>query len=288
MRFYLYKDIFSFHRDTYEILMRHEAQNVIILGNLIIGNAGTDKTGWRDPANWFMAAVSDDSGVLLTGLMTPPYNLTLHFTNNQFDDKALTCFIRGTEEAGILIPGLTAEKSLAERFAESYASAKEVKYSVSKNLRLYELLKVDSGISITGSLRLAKERDMAFLPYWIEAFNSDCFGHPPSVQSDPEHYRYEINTGKFYVLENNGIPVTITKITRELQSLCCIGYVYTPPYFRRNGYATSCVAALSKSCLKNGFSRCVLYTDLSNPVSNSIYQKIGYRQICDSSDIKFD
>jgi len=45
--------------------MCHEAQNVIPLGNIIIGNAGEDKTDWRDPINWFMATVSNDKGVLL-------------------------------------------------------------------------------------------------------------------------------------------------------------------------------------------------------------------------------
>lgn len=31
-------------------MMRHEAQNLIPLGNVIIGNEGKDKAGWRDPA----------------------------------------------------------------------------------------------------------------------------------------------------------------------------------------------------------------------------------------------
>ena len=77
MRFTLYNDVKNLYTDTYDILMRREAQNVIPLGNIIIGNAGTDKTGWRDPVNWFMAAVSDDKEILLTAVMTPPNNLTI-------------------------------------------------------------------------------------------------------------------------------------------------------------------------------------------------------------------
>jgi len=55
MEFKKYEDVKIFYKDTYEILMRHEAQNLIPLGNIIIGNAGEDTAGWRNPANWFMA-----------------------------------------------------------------------------------------------------------------------------------------------------------------------------------------------------------------------------------------
>jgi predicted GNAT family acetyltransferase len=73
-----------------------------------------------------------------------------------------------------------------------------------------------------------------------------------------------------------------------MQTVCGVSFVYTPPYFRCKGYATSCVAGLSRMLLKEGFTKCVLYTDLANPTSNSIYRKIGYRPICDSLEIKFE
>jgi len=95
MQFTLYNDVKSFYNDTYDVLMRHEAQNVIPLGNIIIGNSGTYKTGWRDPANWFMAFVSDDSGILLTAVMTPPHNLTIYATDNKNNEEALNCLLEG-------------------------------------------------------------------------------------------------------------------------------------------------------------------------------------------------
>ena len=286
MKFNSYTDVKSFYRDTYELLMHHEAQNVIILGNIIIGNAGLDKTGWRDPVNWFMATVSD-GGILLTALMTPPHMLTLYTTDNRIDEEALACLIHGIEDSGVSIPGVMSEKSFAERFAKIYAGIKGVKYSIETSLRLYELTKVAPDITVNGDLRLARNSDMAFLPYWLEGFSNDCFGESPLVKPDAELYQYHIDTKKGYVLEDRGVPVSVAKISREIQTLCCVSLVYTPPYFRRKGYATSCVAALSQVCLEHGFTRCVLYTDLANPISNSIYQKIGYVPINDFSDIKF-
>jgi predicted GNAT family acetyltransferase len=63
-----------------------------------------------------------------------------------------------------------------------------------------------------------------------------------------------------------------------------VGYVYTPPAHRRHGYATALVAYLSERILEDGCRFCFLYTDLDNPVSNSIYQQIGYRPVCDVMD----
>ncbi|OZU86959.1 GNAT family N-acetyltransferase, partial [Virgibacillus indicus] len=46
--------------------------------------------------------------------------------------------------------------------------------------------------------------------------------------------------------------------------------------FKKKGYATSTVAHLSQKILDEGFQFCSLYTDSTNPTSNSIYKKIGY------------
>lgn len=66
-----------------------------------------------------------------------------------------------------------------------------------------------------------------------------------------------------------------------------IGPVYTPPEHRRHGYATSLVAQQTQWLLDEGKKCCFLYTDLHNPTSNSIYQRIGYRQVAESSEYHF-
>lgn len=288
MNFTIYEDVKIFYKETYDILMRHEAQNVIPLGNIIIGNEGKDKTDWRDPANWFMAAVSDGRGILLTAVMTPPHNLTFYATDNKNDEAALRCLLDGIVEKGVNIPGVMAEKSLAELFAKSYSERHGIKFNVNKNQRIYELSDVNEEIPKIGTVRLATEKDMSFLPYWMKGFDSDCFGDSLATGNDINKYLYRMSANNLYILEDNGMPVTMAKISRELKTVCVVGLVYTPPYFRGNGYATSCVAAVSQFGLDRGFKNCVLYTDLANPTSNSIYMKIGYKPICDSIEIKFN
>lgn len=288
MNFTLYDNINNFYNDTYDILMRREAQNVIPLGNIIIGNEGKDKIGWRDPANWFIATVSNDNSIVLIAVMTTPKNLTLYASDNNNDDAALNILADNILINDTPIPGVMAEKSLAEAFAQVYSAKRGVKYTITKNQRIYELSQVNSKIPCIGTVRLASEKDMSFLPYWIQGFDSDCFGDSLATSNNIENYLYRMSVNRLYILEDNGMPVTMAKISRDLQTVCVIGLVYTPPYFRGKGYATSCVAAVSQFGLDRGFEKCVLYTDLDNPISNSIYMKIGYKPICDSTVINFE
>jgi len=288
MKFNVYKDVKAFYRDTCELFMRHEAQNLIPLGNIIMGNKGEDKTEWRDPANWFMAAVTGDTGIVLSAIMTPPYNLTLYATDNIIDRDAINCLIDGITAAGYSLPGVMTEKTLALSFAEMYSARKGITFSVQMNQRIYVLEKVNADITLTGTLRAASEADMSFIPYWAEGFNDDCFAKGLKVKPDAAHYLHLINGKNLFVLEDRGTAVSMAMIHREMRTVCGVSEVYTPPYFRGKGYATSCVAGVSRIGLERGFTKCALYTDLANPVSNSIYQKIGYRPICDSVEIKFD
>ena len=63
--------------------------------------------------------------------------------------------------------------------------------------------------------------------------------------------------------------------------------VYTPAERRGHGYATAATAALSQRLLDGGAERCMLYTDVANPVSNHIYAKLGYVRVTDWEEHAF-
>ncbi|MCL2372440.1 MAG: GNAT family N-acetyltransferase [Defluviitaleaceae bacterium] len=287
MNFKVYNDVNDFYNATHNLLMQHEAQNLILLGNIIIGKEGKDKSGWRDPANWLMATVADGNDIQIVAMMTPPRNITLYAKENKINEAATACLISGL--ANTTVPGVISDKNMAQHFAQAYCAAKGLSSHTLMNQRIYELTEVNPSIPQTGQMRLANESDMHFLPYWLEAFNAaEEYGKQTmSIPQDAGNYLHKITQKQIYVLEDGGQPVSISGTTREIQTVCGIAYVYTPPYFRKKGYATSCVAQLSQMVLNRGFTKCVLYTDLANPISNSIYQKIGYRPVCDSLMLKF-
>jgi FR47-like protein len=84
-----------------------------------------------------------------------------------------------------------------------------------------------------------------------------------------------------------GRPVAIACSTVQVAGMVRIGPVYTPPERRGRGYASAATAALSRRVLEAGAEEVLLHTDLANPVSNSIYQRIGYRSVEDRIALAF-
>ena len=66
-----------------------------------------------------------------------------------------------------------------------------------------------------------------------------------------------------------------------------IAPVYTPPCHRGRGYASAMVGELSRELLGSGKRAIFLTTDVANPTSNNIYQRIGFRPVADHFQFEF-
>ena len=100
---------------------------------------------------------------------------------------------------------------------------------------------------------------------------------------------YRLTTpGRGFRLWDDGGPVSLAGFGGGTPNGIRIGPVYTPPELRGRGYASALVAALSAELLAAGRRFCFLYTDLANPTSNRIYERIGYRRVCESAEIAFE
>ena len=60
-----------------------------------------------------------------------------------------------------------------------------------------------------------------------------------------------------------------------------IGPVYTPPHRMDTANGGAVTTATSVDTVARGTTDVVLFADVANPTSNSIYQKIGFRAIAD-------
>ncbi len=109
-------------------------------------------------------------------------------------------------------------------------------------------------------------------------------------EGSPEEARkmavQRIEVGDVYLWDDGG-PVSMAFRARPTPHGYTVTGVYTPPELRGRGYASACVAALSQRLLESGKQFCNLFTDLANPVSNSIYMKIGYKPVCDFTEYCF-
>ena len=281
MNFELYENTGAFNKDVYGLLMENEAANMMFLGDLAVGISEEKADGWRDTSKWVMAAVKDKGRAVAAALIIPGDNLQLYVSEDfNRGNPVFELLAKGLGNAGVFVKGVHAKADLAEGFAGAYASYTKFSYK-KKSECLYTLNSISPDISPIGSLRLAREEDMAFIPYWWEAFFESL------VSDDFEGYKRMISAKNLYILEDKGIPVSMGRIDQRLENICGLGLIYTPPYFRNRGYGSSVTAHLSKLCLGQGYT-CALIADLANSISNRIYQKIGYKPVCDMLEIKFE
>ena len=80
--------------------------------------------------------------------------------------------------------------------------------------------------------------------------------------------------------------VSMCGLSAPAEGVVRVGPVYTPPERRGRGYASALVATVSADVRAAGH-RCILYADLLNPTSNSIYRNIGYRAVAEGLAYEF-
>lgn len=234
----------------------------------------------------YLAMVTQQQEPILFLIMTPPYNIGVFGDpTHPALEEAILKSIEVLIEEDIEIPGVIGQRRIADKFAEVWANHSGSTYEMAMDQCIYKLTEVKDLPRNSGYLRLATMKDLDLISEWTYAF-SFVTESPFSKEMAKQKAEQFINDRSIY-LWIDGEPVSMARKARGTVNGMSINMVYTPKDQTRKGYATSCVAELSKSLIAEGYSYCTLYTDLSNPTSNSIYQKIGYEPIGDSIVYRF-
>ena len=96
-----------------------------------------------------------------------------------------------------------------------------------------------------------------------------------------------IGWGGLVLWEHEGRPVSLAGRNRAAAGQARVGPVYTPPELRGRGFGGAATAAITQAALDDGAEGVVLFTDLANPASNTLYQRLGYRPVSDWTVIRF-
>ena len=261
-------------------LEQHEAAN-----NLIIGIAvRLQESPERIKTPPYLATVEDGERLVAAAAMTPPHRLILHAEDE--DPEPLRLLARNLVTGGWHVPGVGALKATSRMFAEIWSAVTGQPYRAGMNERVYELRQVNPPKRpIPGVLRVATEDDLPLMGEWVWGFIQDA-----GVEGTPEGAReiaeLRIADRDLFIWDNGGPVSTVTK-TRHSTHGIVVSLVYTPPAYRNRGYASAAVAALSQQLLDAGWAFCSLFTDLANPTSNSVYQRLGYRPVADFDEYLF-
>jgi predicted GNAT family acetyltransferase len=138
---------------------------------------------------------------------------------------------------------------------------------------------------VSGRPRTATPEDLPLAVAWLRDFQTeaqvDTTADPTPVASA------RINRNELIWWEDQGHPVALAAVSVPIAGMSRIGPVYTPPNYRRRGYGAAITHAVTEKARKEGAAEVLLFADQANPISNSIYQRLGYRPIGDYVTIHF-
>ena len=128
--------------------------------------------------------------------------------------------------------------------------------------------------SDTSCVERATAKDVEEIACLYAAFLTEALGKNETWGGKIAQISQEIDN--YVLLRADGEIVSIASCKNYGNGLQRISNVYTKPEHRNNGYSRKLVTYLTQQILKSGNLPC-LFVDQYNPVSNHLYQKIGYK-----------
>ncbi|MGH3762100.1 GNAT family N-acetyltransferase [Actinophytocola sp.] len=238
-----------------------------------------------DPAISAVMLTVHDAGGGLAGaaLRTPPWPLIISGLPAGAHPPVAAALVDLDPE----LPGVTGPRELAESFAAAWAGRTGAGLDEALASRLYELDELHPP-TVPGGRRFATEADLPLLLRWRLEFQAEAIGHTRGVGQVGEQLRRGLAGGDGLLLwERDGQDVSMASANLPVAGMSRVMSVYTPPELRGHGYGSAVTAAASRWARDAGAKHVLLFTDLANPTSNSIYRKIGYREVFDTCEIEF-
>ncbi|HEY2208863.1 MAG TPA: GNAT family N-acetyltransferase [Gaiellaceae bacterium] len=279
------EDAAKFLTEAGPLLLADEARH-----NLILGIAGTI----RDSPDVYplrsLWLVRKEGRPVAAAIRTPPYNLILARPESPL---ALEALADGIAEE---LPGVNGCVPEADAFAEIWAGRTGARARTNMRQGVYALERVQPLRAVPGSPRVATLDDRDLVLQWWIAFAEEVLheGGPGRENAEAMVEQRLAAPGRGFLLwEDGGDVVSLAGWGGATPNGIRIGPVYTPPDLRGHGYATALTAELSQRLLDGdlfdgGRRFCFLYTDLANPTSNGIYERIGYVRAAESAEIVFE
>jgi predicted GNAT family acetyltransferase len=228
---------------------------------------------------WWRSAAAEVTAALLH---TPPYPVLL----TALPERSADPLAEALAAWGRQLPGVNAQQGDAAAFAAAWSRLTGSAGKEFRRSRLFRLEQLRSpGPLPRGAARVAAAADRDLLESWIGSFAQelDDIGGPSRGTVDDR-----LSHGGLTLWEADGVAVSLAGVNRPAAGVVRVGPVYTPPDHRGHGYAGAVTAAVSQAALDAGASHVVLFTDLANPASNSLYRRLGYRPVEDRVVLRFE
>jgi RimJ/RimL family protein N-acetyltransferase len=236
------------------------------------------------PEDSLLMTMWNNSAMIGAAMQTPPYPLSSNAIPIDGVDVVVSELARVRPE----LNGVRGGRDSAVAFTEAWRAVTGRIDSATGEERLYRLGTLRPPSGVAGLHRRANGSDRGVLVDWVERFFVETFGHQRNDAAGEEFLDTAEKKGDHFVLwVADGAPVSMAMLRAPAFGVSRIGPVFTPADSRGNGYGSAVTAAAAVLALGNGVDDVVLFADLANPVSNAIYQRIGFEPVRDYVRIEF-
>ena len=283
MEIKFYEFINEFYELVLKFLVNREAENSLLFSILNTIKINPSRYGEE---KLILIIATEIEEIKLIALRTPPFNLALSYTDDIDSISALT---KELLKRNMKLPGVIGFKAGAEEFGKLWCNSKNLQLRLLRNERIFMLQKVAKETLGKKQFIAGDKSNQNLILSWVEEFMLEVLpeSNEANVKRTQNVIMKEIKNDKIFLLIDEDEVVSMARKAGKTPNGNLVNFVYTPPHLRNRGYATECVAKLSQKLLEEGNNYCFLFTDLMNPTSNSIYQKIGYHPVIDVDEYKF-
>jgi hypothetical protein len=250
----------------------------VIAGQMDAVLTGVRRKGPQD--TWW--TLVDGDQVVGTAMHTPPHKLFLA----RMPPLAAAVLARSLGATRRNLPGVAGELEAVTAFAEAWEDLTGQGSSTDVSMRMYRLANLTAPCGVPGAAHAAGSHEAELVGAWLKAFHHEAQPYAP-IQEWTTLARQRITIGQFRVWADGNKAVSMAGFGRPAAGVSRVGPVYTPPRERKRGYGAAVTADATAVAISTGAQHVVLYTDLSNPTSNAIYQSIGYRADHDAEERTF-
>lgn len=261
------------------LLLQKEAEYCLLLGL-----AGFRLKLINKPDEYHYVAVYENND-LVGGCIISEKNLVV----SQIPGPLLVPLAKFLLDNKCKFPGVVGAPATCEIFAMIWKRLSGQDFKLGMAQKIYQLDEVVMPTNISGQLLQAQESHTSLVGQWVYEFSTESLPHEPTtIEKTTELAIQKIKNGDVYLWQDElGEVVSMNFVGRPTDNGISVSAVYTPKHLRQKGFASALVAKTSEQMLINGRKFCVLYTDLSNPTSNKIYQNVGYKEVASSKHFVF-
>jgi GNAT superfamily N-acetyltransferase len=275
-------DVRPYAERVWDLLAADPTANTVALTSIDHVRAGRRWSGLDRLFGWY----ADDRGVSGAVSMTPPYDLLLAAVPR----SSMPELVDALRAHSMPVPGVVGAAATVEEFATLWVAAARaaggtLRGELGMRQRLYRLDTLCPPATPPGRAELASASDTVLVANWYAAFQREVGGSPVDVEPIA---RDAVEQGLIWLWRDPvGKAVALAAHTRIVAAVARVGPVYSPPAWRRRGYGAAVTTACTEAALGAGAGGVVLFTDLANPTSNAIYQRLGYLPLHDHQHVRF-